>query len=361
MLRFRSALIMTACLLACAAAMVVVPPSWARLAGPMALVPPENACVAPGLTVQTDASADQLGATNANQQLDIQSVKIAEPFTTTSDHNLTFTMKVDNLNGTIQPNSTWQINFDVPDTSGTSRTLLVTMNTTDLPGSVSFNYGYSDGGFDTSQCVLGTCDLATGSYTTDGTITIKLNTGATLSFSDVNGNHVFDANVSQAGINLSAITGHTTLLIGALGTGAIQAVDDTAGGGTYRTVGNAACENGGGGGTPTPTATPTPIPTPTPAPSGDTPQYINYYAPENVADDWGEPSISVNWISGKVMFFGGINDYALRVSFNDSTSPAGTTWDQTPLVSNTAPRAVGGDPILITDKDTGRTFVSQLQ
>jgi len=58
------------------------------------------------------------------------------------------------------------------------------------------------------------------------------------------------------------------------------------------------------------------------------------------------------------MFFGGINNYALRVTFNDSAPP---TWDQTPLFENTLPRALGGDPILVTDKDTGRTFVSQLQ
>jgi hypothetical protein len=110
---------------------------------------------------------------------------------------------------------------------------------------------------------------------------------------------------------------------------------------------------------PEPTATPTPEPTPV-APPG-TPRFVNYAAPAGVADDWGEPSIGVNWLTGKVMFFGGLSQYALRVSFDDRTSPARVAWDQLPLVLNTVPRAVGGDPILYTDKDTGRTFISQLQ
>jgi hypothetical protein len=110
---------------------------------------------------------------------------------------------------------------------------------------------------------------------------------------------------------------------------------------------------------PEPTPTPTPEPTPV-APPG-TPRFVNYAAPTGVADDWGEPSIGVNWLTGKVMFFGGLSQYALRVSFDDRTSPARVAWDQLPLVLNTVPRAVGGDPILYTDKDTGRTFISQLQ
>ena len=62
------------------------------------------------------------------------------------------------------------------------------------------------------------------------------------------------------------------------------------------------------------------------------------------------------------MFFGGLSNYALRIGFDDTASPAIATWTQLPLVSNAAvPRVVGGDPILVTDKDTGRTFVSQLQ
>ena len=59
------------------------------------------------------------------------------------------------------------------------------------------------------------------------------------------------------------------------------------------------------------------------------------------------------------MFFGGFSPYALRVGFNDATTPATVTWDQTTLLVAGTPR-VAGDPILFTDRDTGRTFVSQL-
>jgi hypothetical protein len=59
------------------------------------------------------------------------------------------------------------------------------------------------------------------------------------------------------------------------------------------------------------------------------------------------------------MFFGGFAPYALRVRFDDRTSPASVTWDQTQLRIAATPR-VAGDPILFTDRVTGRTFVSQL-
>ena len=323
---------------------------------PSPTVQPEGPCSEPGVTIHTDPADDQTGGPNANGQLDIQKVSIAEPFTEVADKSITFTMKVANLSGTIQPNSTWQIAFNAPDTGGMMRTMFVTMNTSDNPAAVSFNYGYSADGFDTSQCFL-TCEVATGSYTADGTIRIKLNTAGMLSFSDVNGAPVFSANLSNPGTQLSSITAQTTLLIGAAGTGAIQTVDDTPAGGSYQTVGNASCQGGGPSPTPTPTASPTA--SPTPSPTGDTPQYSNYYPPSGVAEEWGEPSIGANWLSGKIMFYGGVNGYALRVSFDDSTSPAGVTWTQTPLLSNTVPRPAY-DPILVTDEDTGRTFVSQL-
>src|SRR2546421_1984249 len=111
--------------------------------------------------------------------------------------------------------------------------------------------------------------------------------------------------------------------------------------------------------TPTPSATPTPTPTP-PLPPG-TPRFFNYPSPAGTADGWGEPSIGVNWLTGNVMFFGGLSPYAVRASFDDRSSPARATWTKLPLTLDTLPRAVGGDPILYTDKLTGRTLVSQLQ
>src|ERR1051325_3981126 len=106
---------------------------------------------------------------------------------------------------------------------------------------------------------------------------------------------------------------------------------------------------------------PEPAPTPVPLPSPGVPRFINYMSPPSVANGWGEPSIGVNWNTGNVMFFGGLSSYAVRVNFDDRTSPAQTIWDRTPLLMDTLRRAVGGDPILYTDHETGRTLVSQLQ
>jgi hypothetical protein len=104
-----------------------------------------------------------------------------------------------------------------------------------------------------------------------------------------------------------------------------------------------------------------------PLPPG-TPRFYNYHAPEGVAEDAGEPSIGVNRRTekifggigngGTVNYFGGFLPYLLSVTFDDRTQPATTTWKQVPLVVANAPRAFG-DPILFTDRDTGRSFVSQ--
>ena len=116
-------------------------------------------------------------------------------------------------------------------------------------------------------------------------------------------------------------------------------------------------------------APPSPTPTPTPVnePPG-TPRFYNYLSPPGVADDAGEPSIGVNpktekffngvGNGGTVNYFGGFLPYMLRVTFDESTFPAKAIWEKAGLSVATAPR-VYGDPILFTDQDTGRTFVSQ--
>ncbi|MBV8518420.1 MAG: exo-alpha-sialidase [Acidobacteria bacterium] len=116
----------------------------------------------------------------------------------------------------------------------------------------------------------------------------------------------------------------------------------------------------------TQTTWPSPSPAP-PLPAG-TPRFFNYHAPPGVAEDAGEPSIGVNRKTEKVFggipnggtvnYFGGFLPYMLSVTFDDRTTPATTTWNQVPLVLANAAR-VFGDPILFTDRDTGRTFVSQ--
>ena len=90
------------------------------------------------------------------------------------------------------------------------------------------------------------------------------------------------------------------------------------------------------------------------------PTYVNY-APTDKADplaighDAGEPSIGVNWKTGKVMYQAVLQ--TVQVTFDDSTMPAKATYKD---VSNPLTGANTLDPILFTDSVTGRTFVSQL-
>jgi hypothetical protein len=92
--------------------------------------------------------------------------------------------------------------------------------------------------------------------------------------------------------------------------------------------------------------------------------YAIHPAPEDIAPSLGstsasqhgagEPSIGVNWKTGTVFIEAG--NHTLRVLFDDSTSPARTTWaDKRSPFSR-----VSLDPILFTDSQTGRTFASQL-
>ena len=129
-------------------------------------------CTSPGVLVLSDPANDQLGNQGGqNQQLDFTAIYFAE--LGTDSHTLTVTMKVQNLSGTLTPNATWQVYLNVNDTTGTLRTIFVNMNTTDNPPNAAFNFGYNSSvggtGNDTSQ---GTPGVVTGSFSTDGTITI---------------------------------------------------------------------------------------------------------------------------------------------------------------------------------------------
>jgi hypothetical protein len=101
-----------------------------------------------------------------------------------------------------------------------------------------------------------------------------------------------------------------------------------------------------------------------PAPGTSTPPgFENYAAPAALPDsnNAGEPSIGANWRSGATLYQSYLSTY--RVDFDDSVSPAKATWtDASATATNGC--LVGGteslDPILFTDRDTGRTFESQL-
>ena len=107
-------------------------------------------------------------------------------------------------------------------------------------------------------------------------------------------------------------------------------------------------------------------------PAANPPRFFSYASPAGVGDDSGEPSLGSNWTreqsftnslgsipnGGTANYFGGFSPYMLNVVFNDCQSPALVTWNQKPLLTASTPRAAG-DPILYTDRMTGRTFVTQ--
>ncbi|HEY6139095.1 MAG TPA: sialidase family protein [Thermoanaerobaculia bacterium] len=99
-----------------------------------------------------------------------------------------------------------------------------------------------------------------------------------------------------------------------------------------------------------------------------TPRFFNYAAPSGWGEYAGEPGVGVNRKTEKVFggipnggtvnYYGGFLPYMLSVTFDDRTAPAAATWKQVPLTMAALPR-VYGDPYLFTDRDTGRTFVTQ--
>src|SRR5438270_2101686 len=116
------------------------------------------------------------------------------------------------------------------------------------------------------------------------------------------------------------------------------------------------------------TATTRPTTPPAPPPAPGAPAFINYPAPENIppalgsttsgAHGAGEPSIGVDWATGRAFIEAG--NHTLRVTFNDSLTPATAFWED-----KRSPFArVSLDPILFTDNGhfggPNRTFSSQL-
>jgi hypothetical protein len=90
-----------------------------------------------------------------------------------------------------------------------------------------------------------------------------------------------------------------------------------------------------------------------------TPAFQNLAAPATLGNGAGEPSIGVSLATaenpqGRAMYQSGTQ--MLRVTFNDAVTPALALWE-----NKGAPHAPGSlDPIQCTDRQTGRTFTSQL-
>jgi PKD repeat protein len=106
---------------------------------------------------------------------------------------------------------------------------------------------------------------------------------------------------------------------------------------------------------------PPPTPTPTPAFPGG-PRYYNYAPPAAIGEAAGEPSIGYNLTTHHAMYIAGLQ--TLRVTFPENIQPKGSmpeaceaTWED---VSTPLTHTKSLDPILFTDQNTGRTFVSQL-
>lgn len=97
---------------------------------------------------------------------------------------------------------------------------------------------------------------------------------------------------------------------------------------------------------------------PPPPPGASTPRFQNYVPPTSF--NGGEPSIGSNWMTGNAMYLASFD--ALRIGFNDCSSPAKDTWTNTNV-----PAAASLDPIGFTDHmrapgdlTPNRTFISQL-
>lgn len=100
--------------------------------------------------------------------------------------------------------------------------------------------------------------------------------------------------------------------------------------------------------------------TPAPQATGTGPRFNNFPAPNGFGSRAGEPSIGTNWQTGKAFFLAGFQ--ALRITFDDSVSPAKALWED-----KSPPSATSLDPIMFTDhmraagdNTPDRTFVSQL-
>ncbi|HVE69785.1 MAG TPA: hypothetical protein VNI54_00345 [Thermoanaerobaculia bacterium] len=96
-----------------------------------------------------------------------------------------------------------------------------------------------------------------------------------------------------------------------------------------------------------------PSPFVTPGTGIEAPQFTSYAAPNGMGTSAGEPTIGL-LKSGKAMFIAGLQ--TLRVSFDESDASKSTWEDKSDLTTSIE----SFDPILFTDSQTGRTFVSQL-
>jgi PKD domain/Fibronectin type III domain/Dockerin type I domain len=308
--------------------------------------PTGTPCAAP--FVQMDGAGNK--ATEATSAQTIQSVNIGEPFTSCTDNSITFVMKVPTLDPAVYtgtgtdtgqalppPNTEYQILFNVTDTNGNPETIYVSMDT-NCPEGVSvvpeFSYGRRDpsatgGTFDDGICTaqpgnpLASCPQITGTYTADGTITIKLDVSQPISFpantgaaSGAGGAFTWDGRAP--GTKLGSVNGSITLFAGC-GAGLLESLSASSGG-DYIRVGNLSCSSK------IPVAGLTAIPL-----SGNAPMNVTFDASTS-----HEPTGAC----------GTINSYTL--DFGDGSTPV---TQSSPSFSHTY-SATGSYPATLTVKDT---------
>src|SRR6266540_4187272 len=124
------------------------------------------------------------------------------------------------------------------------------------------------------------------------------------------------------------------------------------GAGTYTVAAAPFAPVPGAGPAPSYTASATLTPLDTTAPPSTGNEYLtfaNHHAPKGLGEDAGEPSIGTNWASGNAMYQSGFE--ALRVSFDDSVSPANASWRDTAFPTTAVASA---DPIGYMDHPTNR-------
>jgi PKD repeat protein len=207
--------------------------------------PDESACTLPYVTIAGAGSPGTVPTDPTSGELTIERVGVGEPFVNCNEKTITFLMKVQTLQPAPPPNAEWQVIFQVPDTTGTMRTIFVEAETQANPAVVSYGYGYrttspTGGSQDTGQGPA----KVTGTTNPDGTITMKLDVSAPLVFNDLPGVHQFDVDIS-IGTKLQNIGGNTYLLVGAkpggTGGGLIENISKTSATGSYTRKGNVAC------------------------------------------------------------------------------------------------------------------------
>ena len=227
-----------------------------------------NACAFPYLTMNSGAT-NAAEATNAQK---IQYVNIGEPFTNCTDNSLTFVMKVPTLDAgviaggpatgqaVLPPNTEYQILWNVNDTNGNPKTIYVSVDSNCPIGNSKlpeYTYGRRDPGatgtFDQGECSAQpgnpaiTCPAISGSFSSDGTIIIKLNVSTPLSFSantgaaDATEGAAFIWDGHAAGTQLKSVSGSITLFAGCAA-GFLETLSSSSGG-AYTRIGNIACSD----------------------------------------------------------------------------------------------------------------------